>query len=129
MTTIDMTPEEALSHLWDVKAQIEELEDVKRRLSEFLESVDPDELRFDRGDKHYRAVVTRSTSTKVNLLRLAALNPALFDQITKPVVDTEKLKDSIDSGLWTAELRDECVTFTQSRPAVRFSEYVSGGTE
>lgn len=123
MNTDSMTPEQALEMLWDIKAQIEELEADKADLSAYLETVDPDELRFERGDKRYRAIVTRSTSTKVNLHRLAAVNPWLFEQVTKAVVDTEKLKQTIDAGLWTATLRDECVTFSQSRPAVRFTEY------
>jgi len=120
-----MTPEAALSQLWDVKQQIDELEALKVELSIFLESVDPDELRIDRGDKHYRATVSRSVSTKVNLLRLAAINPVLFEEITKPVVDTEKLKQTLEAGMWTAAMRDECVTFSTSRPAVRFTEYFS----
>lgn len=125
MITDSLSPEAALEQLWEIKAQIEELEGMKADLSAYLETVDPAELRFERGDKRYRATVSRSTATKVNLHRLSAINPFLYRQITKEVVDTEKLKRTIDAGLWTPTLRDECVTFTKSRPSVRFTEEYS----
>lgn len=123
MIADSLSPEVALEQLWEIKAQIEELEAMKADLSAYLETVNADELRFERGNKRYRATVSRSTSTKVNLRRLSAVNPFLYREITKEVVDTEKLKQTLDAGLWTPELRDECVTFSTSRPAVRFTEY------
>lgn len=116
------TPEQAMHRLIEVKAAIEDLEDEKASLSAYLASQDLTGVTTEFNGKRWKAVTSVRYTPKVNLLRLQAKAPALFDMITKPAVDSAKLNESLDAGWWTPELRDECVTFSESKPGVRFTE-------
>jgi hypothetical protein len=111
---------EALQQLKEVKDQITELEEIKDRLTDFLAECDEDDLHFtDDSGLTWSGSVTRATRPIVNLPMLRKLHPWLADRITSEVIDSGKLNQSLDQGLWTEDLRDAVVTMKQSRPGVR----------
>jgi S-adenosylmethionine:diacylglycerol 3-amino-3-carboxypropyl transferase len=118
-----MTTQEALESLKDIKDQIDRLEVLKADISEFLAEAPKEEMWFvDKDGQRWTATATASDRVSVNMSMLRRLDPGLASSITKEVVDTELLRESLDQGRWRAEIRDLVVTITKSRPGVRFAK-------
>lgn len=115
------TPLQAMNRLLEVKSQLEDLEAEKEALSAFLATQDLSDTVAEYHGRRWKATTSIRMTPKVNLMRLKAKAPALFEMITKPAVDSAKLHESLDAGYWTPELREECVTIHESRPGVRFT--------
>jgi hypothetical protein len=104
------------------KDEIDRLEVVRSELSEFIAASGEKNLGLTYDGQKLRATVIVRTTPKVNLPKLRRLDFALASKITKEVVDTERLNESLDAGLWTPELRDEVITMQASRPWIRFDK-------
>jgi len=113
---------EALRRYKEIKDQIEQLELLKVELAEVIAATGEKDFGLTYNDQRFRATVITRTTPKVNLPKLRRLDFALASKITKEVVDTERLNESLDAGLWTPQLRDEVITMQASRPWVRFDK-------
>ena len=115
--------EEDIQRLARLKAERDSLTQEIDYLTEWLAKRIDRDARIDLGEEILTATVVRGTTTKVDLAKLQIIDPDLAKEVTKAVLDNDKLKTARDLGFFTPGSPEEkAVTTTANKPYVKFTK-------
>lgn len=120
---------EDVKRLQRLKAERDSLTQEIDFLTEWLAKRVTKDARIDLGEEILVATVVRGTSTKVDLDKLQSIDPELAKEVTKAVLDSDKLKKARDLGFFApGKPETDAISTAINKPYVKFTKTVKKET-